>query len=129
MHNRYAAKAKKEMDGKTKKERGEGREETQRSVSTHTVTVICRNGEVCPSANVLPSNGRKLHSSSKGAGHCWVESQPVYTHTVVLGRKQPKAVTSESTVENHDATIETALGQLLLILLESLQSGPRGKEQ
>lgn len=87
MHNRYAAKAKKEKDGKTKNEREEGKEETQRSVSTHTVTVICRNGEVCPSANVFLSNVRKLHSSSKGAGQCWGESQPVYIHTVVLGKK------------------------------------------
>lgn len=31
------------MDGKKNKERGEGKEEMQRSVSTHTVTVICRN--------------------------------------------------------------------------------------
>lgn len=58
------------MDGKKNKERGEGKEEMQRSVSTHTVTVICRNREVCPSANVLPSNLRKCHFSSKGAKHC-----------------------------------------------------------
>jgi len=40
--------------------------EMQRSVSTHTVMVICRKGKVRPSANVLPSNLRKRHFSSKG---------------------------------------------------------------
>lgn len=108
------------------KRRGK-RRNAEVTVSTHTVTVICRKREVCPSANVLPSNPRKplQQRGSKTLLSQKMESQLVYTRTGVWGRKQHQEVTSESTVERCNVTMKTVLGWLLLLLLCSL--APKGR--